>query len=336
MAKFQTTTVTAVRPEGDGAVAVTLDTDASWTPGQYVTLRHADLGDERRSYSIAARPGEPLTVGIRHVPGGAFSTLAQGFQPGDRLEMMPPEGRFCLRGEARLLFVAAGSGITPMVGMIAAALTEGRDVTLVYGNRTSASIMFKSALDALKDQHLDRLRVIHILSREAQDVEALNGRIDLRRLTDAGIISQGYDGAYLCGPGEMIDAAAEALESLGMDADLIHSERFLTDGAKRGAPPPEPMPEGAEIEVILDGTRAAFRLDDGDVSVLDAAARAGLELPWSCKGGMCCTCRCRVVEGEAQMAVNYSLEQWEIDAGFTLGCQARPTTDKLVLDFDAT
>ena len=336
MSLFHPTTVTSVRPEGDGAVAVTFDAPFDWTPGQYVTLRHASLGDQRRSYSIAARPGQPLTVGIRHIPGGAFSTLAQTFQPGDVVDIMPPEGRFCLRDETRLLFVAAGSGITPMVGMIAAALDRGASVALVYGNRTSASIMFKSDLEALKDRHLDRFQMTHILSRETQDVDVLNGRIDLEGLTASGILSDTFDGAYLCGPGEMIEAASAALQRLGMDPDGIHSERFLTDGAKRAAPLSEPMPDGAQIEVILDGARLGFTLSDSDASVLEAAARAGHELPWSCKGGMCCTCRCRVVEGQAEMAVNYSLEPWEIEAGFTLGCQARPTSDRLVLDFDAT
>ena len=336
MAKFTSTTVTKVMPQGDGAVAVSVDAPFAWTPGQYVTLRESSLGDARRSYSIACQVGEPLTVGIRHVPGGLFSSFAQGLKAGDTLEIMPPEGRFVLHGEARVLMVAAGSGITPMVGMIARALEQGAEVALVYGNRTSASIMFKAELEALKDRYIAQFQMIHMLSREAQDVEALNGWIDLEKLVTGGLLGTDFEGAYLCGPGEMIDAASASLKALGFPAENIYSERFSSDGVQHASPAREPMPEGAKIEVILDGTRQGFVLDDTDLSVVTAAARAGMELPWSCKGGMCCTCRCRVLEGEAEMAVNYSLEQWEIDAGFTLACQARPTTDKLVLDFDAT
>jgi ring-1,2-phenylacetyl-CoA epoxidase subunit PaaE len=346
---FHDLTISAVRPEGDGAVAVSFDVPAplagtfAFAPGQYLTLRATVGGqDLRRSYSIASAPGDALTVGIKHVEGGAFSSFAQGLEVGDVLQVMPPEGRFVLRDEARLVLVAAGSGITPMVSIAAAALAQGSEVTLIYGNRSTGSIMFRDALDALKDRHTDRFALIHVLSREPQDVDLLNGRIDgskVLALGRAGAVDlAGADGVFLCGPGAMIDEVAGALADC-VPSGRLHFERFYAeaDGPRpaRSAAAAVVAEAGVAVEVVLDGARRRFRVEAGDDNVVDAAARAGLELPFSCKGGMCCTCRCKVVEGQAEMAVNYSLEPWEMEAGFTLACQARPVTDRLVLDFDA-
>jgi ring-1,2-phenylacetyl-CoA epoxidase subunit PaaE len=346
---FHDLTISAVRPEGDGAVAVSfavpeaLCDSFAFTPGQYLTLRADVQGtDLRRSYSIASTPDAALTVGIKHVEGGAFSSFAQGLQQGDVLRVMPPEGRFVLRDERRLVLIAAGSGITPMVSIASAALARGGEVALIYGNRTTDSIMFRDALDALKDRYTDRFTLIHVLSREPQDVDLLNGRIDGARVTALGragaVDLAGAEGVFLCGPGAMIDDVAGALDGI-VPAERVHFERFYTeeDGPRpvRSAAAKAAAEAGVAVEVVLDGTRRQFRLTSGDDNVVDAAARAGLELPYSCKGGMCCTCRCKVVEGQAEMAVNYSLEAWETEAGFTLACQARPVSDKLVLDFDA-
>ena len=337
-----------VRPETAHAVAVTFDadgTDFAWQPGQYLTLRATvDGQDMRRSYSIASLPGQPVSVGIKHVPGGAFSAWAQGLKAGDLLQVMPPEGRFTLGQESNIVLVAAGSGITPMVSIAAAALARGARVCLIYGNRNHDSIMFRQVLDDLKDQYLDRLTLIHILSREPQDVAVLNGRITgekLAALAAAGAVDlAGADGVFLCGPGDMIDDVCATLNGLGIDQGLVHFERFFQPGdaprAPRSAEAAEAAEQGAIVEVVLDGARRQFSMQAGDDTVLDAAARNGLELPYSCKGGMCCTCRCKVADGQAEMAVNYSLEAWELQAGFVLACQARPTTDKLVLDFDAS
>lgn len=344
---FHDLTLAAVDHDTPDAVVLRFDAapagDWAFTPGQYLTLRAEVAGaDIRRSYSIASLPGQGLAVGVKAVPGGAFSTFAQGLKPGDRVQVMPPEGRFLLRDEARVLLIAAGSGITPMISIAAAVLARGGEVTLVYGNRTSGSIMFRAALDALKDRYLDRFTLLHVLSREAQDVPLLNGRIDgqkIAALTQAGAIDPaGADGVFLCGPGGMIDDVSAALPALGVAEDKVHFERFFTEGE---APRPASAAAqaaaaaGVAVEVVLDGTRRAFQLEEQDESLIEAAARQGVELPWSCHGGMCCTCRCKVVEGAAEMAVNYSLEGWEQEAGFTLACQARPTTDRLVLDFDA-
>jgi ring-1,2-phenylacetyl-CoA epoxidase subunit PaaE len=202
--------------------------------------------------------------------------------------------------------------------------------------------MFRSALEALKDSHMGRFTLIHVLSREEQDVPLLNGRITgekITRMANAGAIDlTAADGVFLCGPGEMIADVSGALNKLGVAASDIHSERFTPDGEapkQRSKAAREVAQNGVEVEVILDGMRKRFTVEDGDENIVAAAARQGLELPYSCKGGMCCTCRCRVVEGSGEMATNYSLEPWELEAGFTLACQTRPTSKKLVLDFDA-
>ena len=347
---FHPLTVTGVRPEGDGAVCVSFAVPEALReafrhrPGQYLTLRRLVDGQEvRRSYSIACAPGHGLCVGVRRVPGGAFSEFAQGLRPGDAVEAMPPEGRFVAGGEGSVLLIAAGSGVTPMVAIAAEALERGAQVALLYGNRASGSIMFLDALEAMKDRYMGRFRLIHVLSREAQDVAVLNGRVDgakVAALAERGVIDPASaDAVFVCGPGGMIDEVSQALRGLGVPDERIRFERF----GDAGDPPPAARSREAEaaaaggvaVEVVLDGARRAFTLGEGDGSVIDAAERAGLDLPWSCRGGMCCTCRCRIEEGSAEMAINYSLEPWEVEAGFTLACQARPTSERPVLDFDA-
>lgn len=348
---FQDLTIANIRPEGRDGVAITLaGTEAmEWTPGQYLTLRaRVDGKDIRRSYSIASLPGAPLTVGIKRVEGGAFSTFAQGLHAGDGIKVMPPEGRFVLRDEQRIVLIAAGSGITPMVAIAGAALARGAEVALICGNRDSGSIMFRAALDSLKDRYMGRFTLIHVLSREDQDVALLNGRITgdkLRAMARAGAVDPNRaDGVFLCGPGAMIDDVSLALTAIGVTPDRVHSERFHSkkDGPRparsatsRSATALAAAAEAVAVDVVLDGLTRRFEVGAGDDTVLDAAERQGLELPYSCRGGMCCTCRCKVTKGTAEMAVNYSLEPWELTAGFVLACQARPTSETLVLDFDA-
>ncbi|SMX27090.1 1,2-phenylacetyl-CoA epoxidase, subunit E [Pelagimonas phthalicica] len=345
---FHDLTISEIRPEGRDAIAVSFDlpealkADFAFLPGQYLTLRSEIAGEDvRRSYSIASAPGAPLTVGIKRVEGGCFSTAAQDWKPGDTVQVMPPEGRFTYHGQGRIVLVAAGSGITPMVSIASEALEQGGEVALIYGNRDSGSIMFLDALEALKDRYLDRFTLIHVLSREPQDVALLNGRIDGEKVTAlarAGAIDlAGTDGVFLCGPGEMIENVTGALDGM-VSADKIHHELFYTEVGprpERSAKAMAAAEAGVTVDVILDGARRSFQVEAEDEDVVAAAARQGLELPFSCKGGMCCTCRCKVVEGDAEMAVNFSLEPWELEAGFTLACQARPTSEKLVLDFDA-
>lgn len=344
---FHDLTIREVRRETPEAVSITFDAPENgfdWRPGQYLTLRaDVDGADLRRSYSIASLPGQPLTVGVKRVEDGVFSTFCQGLKPGDTVRVMPPEGRFVSHGEDDIVLIAAGSGITPMVSIAGEALARGARVTLIYGNRNYETIMFRGTLEALKDRYVDRFTVVHILSREPQDVDLLNGRITgdkVAALGRAGAVDlTGVGGIYLCGPGDMIDDVRTKLSDLGLAPDRIHFERFTQAGEAPRAPKSSAAAAAAEagatVEVILDGARRQFTVNAQDDNVVDAAARAGLELPYSCKGGMCCTCRCKVADGSAEMVVNYSLEPWEIEAGFTLACQTRPTSDKLVLDFDA-
>jgi ring-1,2-phenylacetyl-CoA epoxidase subunit PaaE len=355
MSRFHALTVTDVRRETADSVSIRLAVPAAleaafaFKAGQYLTLRASIDGEEiRRSYSICAGPDDgELRVGVRKVAGGAFSTYAnENLKPGDVIEVMPPEGRFTPSTAAaarHVLGVAAGSGITPILSISRSILAREPDsrVTLIYANRTSGSVMFAEEIEDLKNRHLGRFAVTHLLSREAQDVPLLSGRITgekLRELAQGVVDFANVDEAFLCGPEGMIAEARATLATLGIAPERIRSELFTPSAPRKRFIPPV-VPDGANtlarITVTLDGRRHAFDLETGDESLIAAAERAGLELPYSCKGGMCCTCRCRVTAGAAEMAVNYSLEAWETEAGFTLACQARPTTSELALDFDA-
>jgi ring-1,2-phenylacetyl-CoA epoxidase subunit PaaE len=291
-----------------------------------------------------------LDVGIKPVEGGVFSrwALAQ-LQPGMAIDVMPPDGRFTPRiaGARRRVGFAAGSGITPMLSIIASTLEAERDsqFTLVYGNQRISTIMFNEALQDLKDRYPERLTLVHLLSRQAQELELLNGRIDeakvaelLRTLVPAGSI----DEVFLCGPEGMIESAQRALLNAGVAAERIHSERFIATGAPRprnansaGAAPAPVAASAAShrLEIVLDGKTHALAIGD-EAKVLDAGLDAGLDLPYSCRGGVCCTCRARVLEGAVEMEKNFTLEQWEIDKGFVLTCQARPRSDRVVVSYD--
>ncbi len=355
MSRFHPLTVAEVRRETRDSVSIRLAVPKelgeafAFAPGQYLTLRATIDGEEiRRSYSICSAPEDgELRVGVKRVDGGAFSVFAnENLKPGDVIEAMPPEGRFtpAVGREGRhVLGIAAGSGITPILSIARSVLArEPRSrVTLIYGNRSSASVMFAEAIEDLKNRHLGRFSVIHVLSREAQDIALLSGRITgekLKALADGVIDMAGVDEAFLCGPEAMIAEARATLPALGVAAERIRSELFTAATPRRNhraVGPADAAETEARITVVLDGKRHAFDLLKGDSSLIEAGERNGVEIPYSCKGGMCCTCRCRVEAGAADMAVNYSLEQWELKAGFILACQARPTTPELTLDFDA-
>jgi ring-1,2-phenylacetyl-CoA epoxidase subunit PaaE len=356
-ARFHELTVAEIARDTPDAVAIgfavppELAVEFAFRPGQYLTLAAEIDGEEaRRSYSICSMPGDPhLRVGVKKVQDGRFSRFVnERLAVGQSMRVMTPEGRFTalIGGRHDYLLIAAGSGITPMLSIARTVLGHEPDstVTLVYGNRSTDTIMFLEELGDLKDRYLGRLTLIHLLSREAQDVDILNGRIDGGRiglLAERGLIDPaGADGVFLCGPGAMIDDVAKALREAGVEEDRIRFERFTPSGE---APRPrkisreveEAVAKGVPVEVVLDGIRRSFPVTDPAQTVLDAAHAAGIELPYSCAGGMCCTCRCRVVEGRTEMAVNFSLQPWEIEASFTLACQTRPLSEKLVLDFDA-
>ncbi|MFN3260983.1 MAG: 2Fe-2S iron-sulfur cluster-binding protein [Pikeienuella sp.] len=351
--RFHRLTLEAVRPETAEAVALrfavpdALREAYAFTPGQYLTLR-ADIGgrDVRRSYSISSPLGAAfLEVGVKRIEGGAFSGFAQGLKAGDALDVMTPQGRFVapVGGRHDYLLLAAGSGVTPMVS-IARSVLEGEPesrVALLYANRATDTVMFREAFEDLKDRFLTRFRITHVMDEEAQDFELFNGRLDgekLATMATRGLIDPAaFDAVFVCGPQPMIRAATEALLALGVEEARIRHELFTPEGAPpvASAAAKPRAAAAARIEVVLDGARRGFGIDPAAETVLEAAHRAGLELPYSCAGGMCCTCRCKVVEGDAAMDVNYSLEPWEIEAGYTLACQTRPKGARLVLDFDA-
>jgi ring-1,2-phenylacetyl-CoA epoxidase subunit PaaE len=283
-------------------------------------------------------------VAIKRVDGGQFSTWAcTTLKAGDTLQAMTPDGRFALPDAARGRIVAAfaaGSGITPILSILRHVLAHEPDSRffLFYGNRSTDSIMFRGVLEDLKDRALSRLSVFHVLSREQQDVPVLNGRLDadkvrllLRSLLPAGRIDQ----ALVCGPQPMIEGLEAALLDLGLKRERVHVERFTpaAGGRPRAQVIAPTAPAAALVTAIIEGARIAFPVAEGE-AIIDAAIRAGRSLPYACKGGMCCTCRAKVLEGRVAMAVNYSLEPWETEAGYVLTCQARPVTSRVVVDYD--
>jgi ring-1,2-phenylacetyl-CoA epoxidase subunit PaaE len=354
MSRFHSLEVADVRRETADSVSLALAVPPAlreafrFRPGQYLTLR-ADIGGEecRRSYSIASGLDEAeLRVAVKKVKGGRFSTFANDvLRPGSRLDVMPPEGRFVadLERPGHLVLFAAGSGITPVISIARSALagSPAARVTLFYGNRTTGSIMFRTALEDLKDRHLGRLSVFHVLSRESQDIDILNGRLDAAKislLARTMAAPDTVDGYFLCGPYGMVEEGRAALLAAGARPERIKVELFSTDGAPQR--PPQAVAETvaagtSEVECVLDGITHRIAVAPGE-HVVDAAHAQGVELPHSCKNGMCCTCRCKVVAGEVAMDQNFSLEPWETEAGYVLACQARPLTPRLRLDFDAS
>ncbi len=345
--------ISNIRPQTANGVGITFEVPAdlkktfSFIPGQYLTLR-AKVGGEdiRRAYSICSGLNDTgLEVGIKQVEDGAFSNHALTLQVGDEVLVMRPQGRFTadIGGNHNYLLLAAGSGITPCLS-IAKSVLQGElesTVTLVYGNRSTETMIFLGDLNTLKDRYTERLQLIHVMSLERQDVDFLNGRVSgetLDELTKRKLISPDtFDAAYICGPQTMIKETSQVLQKMGMDKKAIHFELFSTDNAPVPARRKTTAPAlGAEVTIILDGSEKIIRVEGKEDTILSAAQKAGMDLPFSCAGGMCCTCRCKVVEGDAEMDVNYSLQDWELEAGFTLACQTRPTSDKVTLDFDAS
>jgi ring-1,2-phenylacetyl-CoA epoxidase subunit PaaE len=353
--RFHPLRVAEVRRETPSAVSVAFEVPAAlreafaFRPGQYLTLRTRIDGEEiRRCYSICVPPdaGE-LRVAIKHVEGGVFSSFANTrLAAGDVLDVLPPEGRFAADAGAgdgrRHLAIAAGSGITPILSILARALARepASEALLLYGSRSTPEILFRDALEDLKDRHLDRLALVHVLSREEQDLGVFAGRLDAERISHLvrGWAEPGaIDAAYVCGPEGLIATAEATLPALGVREGRVHVERFVLAGEVRRAatvPVAAGAPEFAHARVIHDGKTTEVPIAEGE-AVLEAALRAGLDLPWSCRAGMCCTCRARLVEGTAEMRQNFSLQPWEMEAGFVLTCQAVPTSERLVLDYDA-
>ncbi|MEP7061582.1 MAG: 1,2-phenylacetyl-CoA epoxidase subunit PaaE [Betaproteobacteria bacterium] len=359
MSKFHRLAVARVDRETRDAVALTfaipdaLRDAFRWQPGQHLTLRAAVGGEDlRRSYSICSAAHEvEMRIAIKRDPGGAFSNFANdAIRAGDAIDVMPPMGHFSVPHDTtrarNFVAFAAGSGITPILSIVASTLAAEPSArfTLVYGNRASSTVMFRDALAALKDRYLTRFNLVHVLSREPQEIALLNGRID-RAKVDALITHWiGRDGGevdawFICGPDGMMQAVAEALAARGVPAERIRIERFAASIPRHAHVPRAVEAAGnreCEVTAIIDGTRRSFIVQKGVDNIIDGGLAQGIELPYSCKGGVCSTCRCRLVEGEVDMDVNFALEDYEVARGFRLACQSYPASNKVVVDFDQT
>ena len=352
--RFHRLSVRDVKRETPDAVSIAFDVpsnlaeDYAFAPGQYLTLRaNLEGEDVRRSYSICSGPGDgALRIAVKQVDNGLFSTWANGsIKAGDALDVMTPTGRFGLEhspGDRRIhVGFAAGSGITPVLSIIRGVLAVEPQSSffLFYGNRSTSDILFRQDLEELKDRFLQRLSVFHVLSREEQDLPILNGRLDgekVRLLLRAVVPAAAIDQIFVCGPTGMSDDLEVTLKDIGIPPEKVHIERFVSGlgGRPRLRPAVAPEARPAHLaDLIIDGKRREVPVAKGE-SILDAALRAGMDLPFACKGGMCSTCRAKVVEGAVEMDVNYSLEPWELKAGFVLTCQAHPTGARVMIDFD--
>ena len=362
-ARFHTLTVTDVERLTDDAVAVSfavpdaLADEFAFEPGQHLTLRATvDGQDVRRSYSICrsrrdALERKELRVAAARVGGGLLSNwINDSVVAGDEIEVMTPLGGFTCAtqpdGIRHHVAVAAGSGITPVMSLLSTALAEepASRVTLIFGNRRTTSIMFLEELEDLKNQYPDRFHLINVLSREAQDVELFSGRIDrerLERILGAIVPVQTVDEWYLCGPFGLVERAQGLLADLGVDSHHVHHEVFHVDDDGVPVATIEPVvtapgaPAEAVVTVNLDGRTTVIEMPSRHETILAATLRARPDAPFSCTGGVCGTCRARVVEGEVRMDRNYALEPEEVAAGIVLACQAHPITDTVALDYDA-
>ncbi|WP_315706286.1 MULTISPECIES: 1,2-phenylacetyl-CoA epoxidase subunit PaaE [unclassified Bradyrhizobium] len=352
--RFHHLAVNDLRREAPDAVSLTfaipreLAGDYHFSPGQYLTLRTTLGGEEvRRSYSICSGPDDgEIRIAVKRVDGGAFSSfVTDELKCGDELDVMTPTGRFGVAPEpdaARIhVGFAAGSGITPILSIIKGVLAREPKSRffLFYGNRATAGMLFREELEELKDRYLDRLSIFHVISGEEQDIPILHGRLDaekVRVLLRSLVPAESVDHVFICGPSGMSDELEPTCRELGIAADRIHVERFVSGLGGKPRPKavvPASAPPKAMAALIIDGKRREVPVAEGE-AILDAALRAGVDLPFACKGGMCSTCRARLVEGKAEMELNYSLEPWELKAGFVLTCQAKPTTERVVVDYD--
>ena len=326
-----------------------LRSDFSFLPGQHLPIQIEREGKHvRRTYSICSPDGcWPLEIGVRVQPCGLFSEFAANeLRVGDALDVMPPTGRFHLdpdsEGGKTHIGFAAGSGITPILSIIASILNADADsrFALFYGNRKQNTTMFIEDLFALKNRYPERLQLHFVFSQEEQEFEISGGRIDgdkVAELYERFCSGVDVDEAWVCGPDTMIGTVTDALVELGMAADAVHAERFgvpRKSGEKPDAETAVDTGEAVQVTVIMDGHKKSFEMPRAGTNFVDAAAEQGIELPYSCKGGVCATCRTYVRSGDVTMAVNYGLEPWEVEKGFVLACQSTPGSDEVVLDYD--
>lgn len=373
MLRFHSMRVSEIRPDAEDSVAISLDApdevrgEYHGLAGQHVVLRTQIEGtDARRTYSLTSAPGEwPLQIAVRvHANGVMSRHLAEGVRVGDRIDVLPPNGSLTPRFSDRRTCVgfASGCGITPILAVARSVLASGSRFILFYGNTSTARVMCLEEVLGLKDRYLDRFAVHFLMSREPQEVELYNGRLDAGRVRKAAQVlfdPKQVAECFICGPGTMIDDVAGALRECGIEPERIHGEHFTAEaGTPAAALSPRTAPAAAtstpadtapgaatsaattpttdvtEVTLVMDGRRRSFTMRRNAETVLDAAARAGLELPFSCRAGVCSTCRTKVVRGSVQMAENHALEEWELRDGYVLACQSRATTPVLELDYD--
>lgn len=355
--KFHTLRVQDIRKETSDCVSVAFDVPEElkdvykFQQGQYLTLRETINGEDiRRSYSICSGVGDgELRVAIKKVEGGTFSTWAnEVLTVGHEMQVMTPMGAFTSalspENKKNYLLVAAGSGITPIISIAKSVLLAEpkSEVTLLYGNRWFNTIIFRDELEDLKDKYLGRFRVFHVLSAEPNEIPLFHGRIDGDKCSAFSthfINIAAMHEAFICGPEPMIKSVSEYLKASGIPSDHVHFELFASPGQiqPKDAVKKEKVvntDKVCNVSVVYDGQQVDFVMPMNGDNVLDAAQRHGLDIPFSCKGGMCCTCRAHVDEGQVEMEVNYALEPGEVEAGYVLTCQARPITEKLVVNFD--
>jgi ring-1,2-phenylacetyl-CoA epoxidase subunit PaaE len=370
MLKFHALRVAEIRPEAEDAVALSLDVpeelrnEYRGLAGQHLVLKaQVDEEELRRTYTPVSAPGEwPVRIVARVHASGRFSRfLAEELRSGEHIHVLPPNGSFTPRrmgqGPGHYVAFASGSGITPVLPIARELLMadKGNRLSLFYGNGSTGRAMCLEELLGLKDRYLDRLSLHFVMSREPQEVELYNGRIDAARtlqFAKSFFQPESVREYFVCGPGDMIEQVTATLRGLGVEADRIHAEYFTlaanegVSGAPSGVessgrePDPASAPremarsDQADVTVIMDGRRRSFTMRMNDESILDAAARAGIELPFSCRAGVCSTCRTKVVRGEVEMAQNYALEDWELEQGYVLACQSHAKTPVLELDYD--
>ncbi len=365
--KFHKLSIRSVTPENGDAARIALSVPYAlreayqFKAGQYLTLKAKLDGQAlRRSYSIcspeqAFQESGTLEVGVKRVQGGVFSNWVANLKAGDTLDVMTPEGKFGesagvlvneptpelgLGRAAHMVAFVAGSGITPVVAMMSTWLARSPSVvfSLVYGNRRSESVMFLEDIAALKNQYMERVRLYHVLSRQPQESELFNGRLDLAKikaLCAELLPTKLMDHAFICGPNSMIDEVEAALLEAGLAKEQVHTERFGVPGPRHEGPIMiDDSAPAAQLLVLLDGKLSEMRLPFGRAKVLDVALEQGLDLPFACKGGVCCTCRAKVLEGEVVMEKNYSLEDHEIAKGFVLTCQALAKSARVLISYD--
>lgn len=322
----------------------------SYKQGQYLTLKAEIAGEEvRRSYSLCSSPlDEEWKIGVKRIDGGKFSTYAnEQLKKGDTLEVMPPNGRFFTEIETdrakNYVAFAAGSGITPIFSIIKTHLLAEplSHFTLFYINQQVSSIILKEEIEALKNLFLNRFKVFHFLTQEQRSAPLFNGRLDIEKLdiiSEKMLPLEEINDFFVCGPEEMIFMVRDYLLAKQVEAKKIHFELFTSGQQKPGGTKvaKDQVTEqiNCELTIIEGGKAFNISLQDPNTSILDAALGKGADLPFACKGGVCCTCRAKVIEGEVEMQVNYALEEDEVEAGYVLTCQAMPKTEKVVVDFD--